>query len=159
MFLCENIHIELYDQTCVTAITIKYNATHKQTQKPKRIFTTEHNYDSVYFAIIFNIDIYKSKQSKTSIPSINEWNSEIFNVIGAVVIDIHQRTKTEKTLSLSNIVTKVALEKNCQTTFFSVCVRWCISITTASMTLNVSRFHSLILGIDALDWLIHKYQY
>ena len=52
----------------------------------------------VYFVIIFDIDIHGSKQSKTSIPSINEWKSEIFSVIDAVVIDIHQPTQTEKWL-------------------------------------------------------------
>ena len=62
------------------------------------LFITTHSDDSVYFAIIFNIDIYESKQSTTSISSVNEWNHETFSVIGAVVIDIYQRTQTAKTL-------------------------------------------------------------
>ena len=36
------------------------------------------------------------KQSKRALVSINKSNGEIFNVIGAVVIDIHQATQTEK---------------------------------------------------------------
>ena len=36
------------------------------------LFITTHSDDSVYFAIIFNIDIYESKQSTTSISSVNE---------------------------------------------------------------------------------------
>ena len=55
-----------------------------------------HNDDSVYLDIIFNIDIYKRKQSKTAVSSINESNGEISTVIGGVVIDTHQETQTEK---------------------------------------------------------------
>ena len=50
-----------------------------------------------------------------------ESNGEIFNVIGVVVIDTHQRTKIEKTLFLSNIATKVALKKIAKQRFFSLC--------------------------------------
>ena len=49
-------------------------------------------------------------------------NGEIFNVIDALVIDTHQRTKIEKTLFLSNIATKVALKK-LPNNVFSVGVR------------------------------------
>ena len=44
----------------------------KQSQTTNRIFITAHSDDCVYFAILFNINIYESTQSKTSIPSINE---------------------------------------------------------------------------------------
>ena len=50
----------------------------------------------VYLDIIFNIDIYKWKQAKKALSSINESNTEIFTVVGAVVIDTHERTQTEK---------------------------------------------------------------
>ena len=43
-----------------------------------------------------NIDIYKRKQSKKAPSSINESNTEISTVVGAVVIDTHQPTQTEK---------------------------------------------------------------
>ena len=54
------------------------------------MFITTHMSDSVYFGIIFDIDIYKPKQSKTATTSINKSNSETFTVIGALVIDIYQ---------------------------------------------------------------------
>ena len=81
--------------------------------------------------------------------SINRPNGEIFNVIGAVVIDIHQRTQIEKTYFLSHTATKLTLQK-LSNNVFSVCVRGCVSITTAPMTIRISVFHSLILGIDVL---------
>ena len=54
------------------------------------------NDDSVYLNIIFNIDVYKSKQSKRASLSINASNGEIFTVIGAVIVDTHQATQTER---------------------------------------------------------------
>ena len=62
------------------------------------LFITTHIYDSVYFGIIFDIDIYEPKQSKTATTSINKSNNETFTVIGTLVVDIYQRTQTEKTL-------------------------------------------------------------
>ena len=97
------------------------NATYKQAQTPNRIFTTAHNYDCVCFAIIFNIDIYTSKQSKRAIRDITKSNGKIFNVISAVVIDMHKRTQTEKTLFLSNTATKLTLKKIVKQRFFSLC--------------------------------------
>ena len=73
-FSFKNIDTELYDKTCVTAITTKYNATDEQAQKLNRIITTAHNYDSVCFAIIFNIDIHTSKQSKRKLTDITKAN-------------------------------------------------------------------------------------
>ena len=64
--------------------------------KTSRILVTAHNADSVYLDIIFNIDIYKSKQSKRASVSINEPNGEISTIVGAVVVDTHQGTQTEK---------------------------------------------------------------
>ena len=55
-----------------------------------------HNDDSVYLDIILNIDIYKWKQSKKPPSTINESNTEISTIVGAVIIDTHQRTQTEK---------------------------------------------------------------
>ena len=96
MFSCESINIELiYDKTCVTAST-KYNAIDKPAQTRNTIFPTAHNYDSVYFAIIFNIDIYTSKQTKRAITNTSKSNGEISNVIDAVVMDMYKRTQTEK---------------------------------------------------------------
>ena len=66
--------------------------------KTNTLSITTHNCDSVYFGIIFDIDIFNPKQSKTAITSINKSNSETFTVIGALVVDICQRTQTEKTL-------------------------------------------------------------
>ena len=68
--------------------------------------------------MIFTIDIYQSKQCKTPTSSINEGNREIFSLIGAVVIDTHQRTHTEKTLSFIKYREEAIIEKNYQTTFF-----------------------------------------
>ena len=62
---------------------------------------SQHSSDSVYFGIIFNIHIYKPKQSKTATTSINKSNSETLTVIGALIVNIYQRTQTEKT-SLDN---------------------------------------------------------
>ena len=66
--------------------------------RTNRICITAHNNDAVYFGITFDIDIYQPKQSKTATTSIKEPNSETFNVIGDVVIDIHRPTQTENTL-------------------------------------------------------------
>ena len=76
----------------------KYNAMANNHKQKFKQTTTTHNNDSVYFVIISNIDIYKSKQSKIAITYVNKSNREIFTVIGALVIDIHQQTQTGKTL-------------------------------------------------------------
>ena len=58
--------------------------TRRQTNT-NRICITAHNDDYAYFGVTFDIDIYEPKQSKEA-TSIND----TFNVIGAVVIDIHR---------------------------------------------------------------------
>ena len=79
-------------------------------------------FSSLYF--IMCINIYQSKQCKASISSGNEQNREIFSVIGAVVIDIHQRTQTEKTLSFVKHSTRTGIEKIVKSSsVFSVRVR------------------------------------
>ena len=92
-----------------------------QAQKPNRIFITAHNYDLIYFAIIFNIDTYTSKQSKREITDVAKSNSEIFNIIGAVVIDTHQRTQTEKTLFFIKYRIETCMKKIGKQRFFSLC--------------------------------------
>ena len=73
---------------------------HKQKfwQTTNRLFITTHNYNSVYFVIIFDIDVYGSKKSKRATTNINKSSGEIFDVIDALVVDTYQRTQTEKTL-------------------------------------------------------------
>ena len=84
-------------------------------------YITAHSDDFAYSAITFNIDIYQSKQSKTSIPSINQQNPASFSVTGAVVIDAHQRTQTEKRSFLSNTARKQPLKKDIKQRFCSLC--------------------------------------
>ena len=55
------------------------------------------NDDFAHLTITFNIDIYTSTQSKKTVTDIGKSNDEIYGVIGAVVIDIHQRTQIAKT--------------------------------------------------------------
>ena len=88
------------------------------------IFVTEHvhNDDSVYLDIIFEIDIYKWKQSKRALTSINESNGEISTIIGAVVIDTHQPTQTEKCCFLQNTAMKIAMKKIIKQRFFKLCL-------------------------------------
>ena len=109
-----------------------------------RIFITVQNDDCVYFGIIYDIDIHWPKQSKKATISINEANAEISNLIGAVVIDIHQRTQIEKPLfdNFFHCNFHCSILKK---TTFSVCVASCISITTAPTTVESSLFDSLIL--------------
>ena len=79
---------------------MQLNGKQRQTnilEKTNRLSITTHRSDSAYFGIIFDIDIYHAKQSKTATTSINQSNPETFAVIGALVIDIYQRTQTEKT--------------------------------------------------------------
>ena len=56
------------------------------------------DFDSVYFTIIFDIHVYQTKTSTKATTDINQSNIEIFSVIDTLVIDICQRTQTEKTL-------------------------------------------------------------
>ena len=96
---------------------------HKTKHKNRKEYLAQNIITIAYISctIIFNIDIYTSKQTKRRIADVAKSNGEIFNVIGAVVIDTHQRTKIEKTLFLSNIATKVALKKIAKQRFFSLC--------------------------------------
>ena len=64
-----------------------------------------------------NSNIYESKQSKKAITDINESNGEIFGVISAVVIDIYQRTQTEKTLFFIKYSKETTIKEIYQTTF------------------------------------------
>ena len=82
-----------------------------QTNTQHSIFTTSHSNEFVYLPITFDIHIYISKQSKRETTSINKPNGEIFNVIGAVVIDIHQRTQTAKTLLFIKCSNETGIEK------------------------------------------------
>ena len=95
----------------------------KQQQTTTWIFITTHNnYDSnTYFSVIFNIDVYEPKQSKEAITDIDESNTEIFSFMAALVIDIYQRTQTEKTLFLSNTARKQPLKKFIKQRFLSLC--------------------------------------
>ena len=77
----------------------------------------DHCLSSLYF--IMCINIYQLKQCKASISSGNEQNHEIFSVIGAVVIDIHQGTQTEKTLFFVKYSTRTGIEKIVKQCFFS----------------------------------------
>ena len=72
----------------------KYNSTKKQQMK----YLSQLKHDSVYFAILFSINIYDPKQSKKAITGIDESKCEIFSFVAGLVIDIYQRTQTEKTL-------------------------------------------------------------
>ena len=55
-------------------------------------------FNILYFGIIYDIDIHEPKQSKKATISINEANTEIFNLIRAVMIHIHPPTQIEKPL-------------------------------------------------------------
>ena len=59
--------------------------------------------------------------------SITKQNSEILNVIGAVVIDINQRKQTEKTLFFINYSNETVIEKMVKQRFFSLCWLMCIN--------------------------------
>ena len=87
----------MYTTTIVPNTIHKLTLTQRQTTT-NRILITAHNNDPVYFGIICDIDMYKPKQCTRPTTSIDETNNEIFNVIGAIVIDIYRRTQTEKTL-------------------------------------------------------------
>ena len=123
-------------------------------QKTNIIGVTAHNDDFVYITVIFNIYIYTSTPCKKAITDIDKPNDEIYSIIEALVVNIHQRTQTEKTL-LDNFSMPIRLRYLIKNSVFSVCVRWCISIATARMTPKIPPFHSLILGIHVLrcsDW-------
>ena len=62
------------------------------------MFITARNYDSIYFVIKFNTNIYDPKQFTRQITSISQSKCEFVNVISVVVADIHQRTQTGKML-------------------------------------------------------------
>ena len=96
-FWCIKINIEFYDKTRATTIPTIYSVIDKQAQTTNTISTTALSDDFIYWPIIFNIDIHTSKQPKKAITDIGKSNDEIYSVIGAVVIDIHQRRQTAKT--------------------------------------------------------------
>ena len=109
---------------------VKYNTSTKYTSLAKNklrqttntVCVTTHNDDFVYLTIIFNIDIYTSTPSKKAITDIDKSNDEIYSAIGALVVNIHQRTQTEKTL-LDNFSIPVQLRYLIKNNVFSVCVR------------------------------------
>ena len=92
------LFVNICNGTMWQAITGKKLPPSPLTPQTNRLFITTHSFDSVYFGIIFDIDVYKRKQSKTATTSINKWDSEAFTVIGTLVVDIYQQTQTEKTL-------------------------------------------------------------
>ena len=150
MFWCIKINIELYDKSCATAITTQYNTTDKQAQNPTEyIFTTAaaHSDDLVYLAITFNIDLYTAIQSKIATTSINKPNGEILNVISAVVIDIHQRTQTEKRLFFIKYSNETGIEKIAKQRFFSLCSLMCINNYS---TFDIKNF--MVSFIDTWYW-------
>ena len=100
--------------------------TRRQTST-NRICITAHNGDSVCFGITFDIDINEPKHSKKATTSINEPNDETFNVIGAVVIDIHRRTQTENTMFDHFFYCHFRCGILQKTTFFSLCSLTCIN--------------------------------
>ena len=69
--------------------------------------------------------------------------------MGAFVVDIYQRTQTEKTF-LSSTATQQALEKMSNSVFL-VYVCSSISVTIASVVLKISPFDSLMLVVALLD--------
>ena len=127
------------------------SAINKHVQTPNIIYSPQH---MLWFCIFgytkLNIDIWKSKQSKTVIVNVNTSNGEIFSVIGALVVDICQRIQNSKTLFLSNTAAKQPLKK-LSNNVFSVCVRWYISTTKAPIPVKVSLFELLILVVAVLD--------
>ena len=61
------------------------------------------------------------KQSKKGITDIDKSKDEIFSAIPALVVDIYQRTQTEKTLFFIKYSKETTIKKIYQTTFFSLC--------------------------------------
>ena len=52
---------------------------------------------------------------------MNKSSSETYMVIGALVVDIHQRIQSEKTLLFTKYRKETTIEKYSQTTFFQLC--------------------------------------
>ena len=116
----------------------KYNST-----RTNGIFITTHKYDSVHFATLFNINIYDAKQSKKAITDMDESKCEISSIVAALVIDIYQRTQTEKKLFLSNTARKQPLKKFSKQRFLGLRSLTYIN-NKVSMTLKISQFALLI---------------
>ena len=117
------------------------------------IFITTLKYDSVHFAILFNINIYDPKQSKKAITDIDESNCEIFSLVAALVIDIYQRTQTEKTLFLSNTARKQPLKKFIKQRFLGLCSLTYIN-NKVSMTPKISQFALSIPVVAVVDFFV-----
>ena len=47
-----------------------------------------------FLCVNCDIGIYRTKPFQNGIISVNEWNSAIFDIVAAVVIDIRQRPRT-----------------------------------------------------------------
>ena len=66
------LFVNICNGTMWQAITGKKLPPSPLTPQTNRLFITTHSFDSVYFGIIFDIDVYKRKQSKTATTSINK---------------------------------------------------------------------------------------
>ena len=86
-------------------------------------------------------EIHSVRTTSCRITSVDESNSAIFTVMGAVVIDIYSRSENEK--HLFDIFFKFCFCCNIgykRDTFFSVYVCCCISITTRPTGVKILAF-------------------
>ena len=67
--------------------------------------------------MLFDINIYESKQSKEVITDMDESNSEIFRVVAALVIDIYINEHKLKKVVFIKYSKETTIEKIDQTTF------------------------------------------
>ena len=116
--------IQIYWTRIISNAThkLKYDLKGKQTQTEFE-YVSQHIMMILYILVLHLILVFMNQNTlKThATTSIIEPNAEVFNVIGAVVIDIHRRTQTENTLFDHFFHCHFRCGILQKTTFFSLC--------------------------------------